>query len=207
MKNAYAVHAANPRKEAHWSEFTDRPIWGYIPTFVLNLSQSGLLDTPTSTWLKWEIISLWIIQAAVSPSSFYWLHFLLFTAYSRISIRDNGEKKRGVECNQLNVRENIWSQGFELLLFYVIFLSPASLVLKLLSVSPYLSCIIKVFGLGYCWSWLRTSDCATSCFDMLSEDFVITNNFFDDWIPECMKSRIPVMKEKHIWIFIFLDRR
>lgn len=118
-----------------------------------------------------------------------------------------GKKREGLKCNQLNVRENIWSQGFELLLFYVIFLSPASLILKLLSVSPYLSWIIKVFGLGCCWSWLRTSDCATSCFDMLSEDFVITNNFFDYWILECMKSRIPVMKEKHIWIFIFLDRR
>lgn len=28
------------------------------------------------------------------------------------------------------------------------------------------------------WSWLRF-DCATSCLDMLSENFVLTNNLFD----------------------------
>lgn len=52
-------------------------------------------------------------------------------------------------------------------------------------------------NLDIVWFWLRISDYATSCLDMLSEDFVITNNF-DYWIPD-------VMKEKHTWIIISLD--
>ena len=98
--------------------------------------------------------------------------------------------------------ENTWSQDFYIFLTSItIFGFPlSSLPLNIFSKILPLPTINHEghLSLDIAWFWLRIYDYATSCLDMLSEDFVITNNFFDYWIPD-------VMKEKHTWIIIFLD--